>query len=168
MDHGGSDWELMGALFQALLFLWPLWMLLVLPAGGRLLLAWYERRRLLRSGIGEIDRMDGLTFEQYLVGLFRRLGYQVERTRFRGDYGADLVVRKAGARTVVQAKRSRGRIGVRAVQEVVAARRYYGGLHALVVTNSHFTAPARALAEANGVELWDRERLIAALLHVRH
>ncbi|HEU4754991.1 MAG TPA: restriction endonuclease, partial [Armatimonadota bacterium] len=34
----------------------------------------------------------------------------------------------------------------------------------VVVTNSYFTAPARALAEANDVELWDRDQLIAALL----
>jgi len=56
---------------------------------------------------------------------------------------------------------------VRAVQEVVAARRYYGGSRALVVTNSRFTRPARMLARANDVELWDRERLLTALLSAR-
>src|SRR5690349_5052834 len=59
-----------------------------------------EQRRIAASGIDEIDRMDGLTFEKYLETLFSRLGHRVERTRYVGDYGADLVTRKDGVKTV--------------------------------------------------------------------
>src|SRR4051812_45359912 len=82
--------------------------------------------RLRRSGILAIDRMDGHEFEERLERLFRRLGYRVETTPTSGDYGADLVVTGAEETMVVQAKRSRGAVGVRAVQEAVAARGYYG------------------------------------------
>jgi len=130
-------------------------------AGG----AWLLRRAgLRRRGIGEIDRMDGEAFERRLEALFRTAGCAVERTRCRGDFGADLLVTRDGARTAVQAKRSGRRVGVRAVQEVVSARSFYGCDGALVVTNACFTAPAIRLAAANGVELWDRGRLIRALL----
>ncbi len=68
-------------------------------------LAYRKHQRLAASGITEIDTMDGREFEQYLEVLFRRLGYQVELTRYIGDWGADLKVRKNGVETVVQAKR---------------------------------------------------------------
>jgi len=46
--------------------------------------------RLARSGIAEIDRMDGRTFEERLAVLFRQLGYKVDLVGRTGDFGADL------------------------------------------------------------------------------
>jgi restriction system protein len=135
--------------------------------GLKLVFRFFQYRRLLASGIYEIDRMDGRTFEQYLAALFMQLGHEVELTQYVGDYGADLVTRKDGVRTVVQAKRYRGKVGVKAIQEAVAAKGYYRCAEAMVVTNSTFTNQAVALAKANGVTLWDRERLIKALLATR-
>jgi restriction system protein len=117
--------------------------------------------------MAEIDRMDGRSFEQYLGTLFARLGYRAEVTPYVGDFGADLVVAKDGARQVVQAKRSNRPVGVKAVQEVVAARQYYHCSGALVVTNRAFTASARRLAGANGVKLWDRHDLVDKSLTLR-
>lgn len=62
-----------------------------------------EKRELSKSGIDQIDQMSGQAFEKYLEVLFEKLGYRVERTRYIGDYGADLVTRKDGAKTVIQA-----------------------------------------------------------------
>ncbi len=50
----------------------------------------YEKQRLAKSGIDDIDQMSGKTFEKYLEVLFEKLGYRVERTPYIGDYGADL------------------------------------------------------------------------------
>ena len=50
--------------------------------------------RLRRSGIHDIDQMDGIQFEHYLGQLFRSQGYHVEVTRASGDFGADLVLKK--------------------------------------------------------------------------
>jgi restriction system protein len=130
--------------------------------------AWriYELRRLSRSGIAEVDRMDGTTFEVFLTTLFRRLGYGVEHTGRRGDYGADLVVTKDGQRIAVQAKRWTKTVGVKAVQEAVASKGIYKCADALVVANRSFRRQARTLAEANHVKLWDRDVLMAKLLAV--
>lgn len=111
--------------------------------------------------------MDGATFEEFLDTLFRQLGYRVENTRYRGDYGADLVVSKDGFKTAVQAKRWSKRIGVKAVQEAVASAGYYKCHRALGVANRDFTKQARVLAHANNVELWDRDTLVSKLLAVR-
>ncbi len=146
---------------------WPLVVvvcaLIVFPTIARIGLAIYRYRRLARSGIKDIDRFGGKTFEEYLEVLFRRLGYKVERTKFVGDYGGDLVLRKNGARTVVQAKRYAKSVGVRAVQEVVAAKGYYDCDQSMVVSNSSYTKQARELAGKNGVELWDRDMLTRQL-----
>ncbi|NLO42023.1 MAG: restriction endonuclease, partial [Bacteroidales bacterium] len=56
-------------------------------------------KRLIASRIDDIDIMDGKAFEKYLEALFKKLGYRVERTRYLGDYGADLVVFKNGVKT---------------------------------------------------------------------
>lgn len=126
-----------------------------------------EYRRLAAAGMDEVDRMSGYEFEKFLEVVFKRLGYAVERTSYVGDWGGDLVFVKDGARTVVQAKRWKGKVGVRAVQEVVAAKGKYGCNDAMVVTNSTYTAQATELARANGVRLWDREDLIKARLEMR-
>lgn len=124
--------------------------------------------RLARSGIKEIDRMDGRTFERRLTLLFQRLGYQVEQVGRRGDYGAGSVVRRNGTRTVIQAKRWTRNVGIKAVQEANAAPAVYACSGAMVVTNRYFTESARKLAGANGVVLWDRDRLVKALLAARN
>jgi restriction system protein len=146
-----------------------LWLVVAVVAIGRLVQMIYERRRLARSGIREIDTMDGPTFEGYLGTMFRRLGYEVERVgSSRGDDGGDLVIRKSGSRTVVQAKRYGGkRVGIKAVQEANAARAMYRCAEAMVVTNTAFTQQAEALAQVAGVELVGREELIRALLDAR-
>lgn len=123
-----------------------------------------RERRLARAGISEIDIMDGITFERRLAHLFAARGYRVEQTRARGDYGADLVLEKDGARTVVQAKRWKKNVGVKAIQEAVAAKPVYHCEYSMVVTNRYFTEQATRLAKANGVGLWNRDDLVGALL----
>jgi restriction system protein len=161
-----AELVLEGAL-HALRSFWPFFVLIGLIAAARFAYQLYRLRRLSRSGIAEIDQMDGATFEHFLGTLFRRLGYRVELTNHRGDYGADLVVTKDGRRTAVQAKRWTKRVGVKAVQEAVASKGYYGCDGALVVANREFTEQARTLARANDVELWGREVLVAKLLTVQ-
>ena len=146
---------------------WPIWALIVVVALGKLAYQLWEKQKLAKSGIAEIDQMGGKTFEKYLEVLFEKLGYRVERTRYVGDYGADLVTAKDGVKTVIQAKRYKSKAGVKAIQEAVAAKGYYDCSKAMVVTNSFFTQPAIELARRNQVELWDRNKLVSALLSVK-
>jgi restriction system protein len=107
--------------------------------------------------------MTGLEFEEYLGPLFEMQGYSAKVTQGSGDYGADLVISKNGVKTVVQAKRYSSNIGVSAVQEIVAAKPFYHARKAMVVTNQYFTQQAKNLAKANGVQLVDRDSLIAMI-----
>ena len=146
--------------------LWWFWLVVGAILLFRLLAFIRHQRRLARSGIRDIDLMDGSTFEQYLATMFKRLGYRVELVgSARGDYGGDLVIRKDDIKTIVQAKRYQGKkVGIKAVQEAHTARAMYECAEAMVVTNSVFSQQAQKTARATGVRLWDRDELIKHLL----
>ncbi|WP_321416586.1 restriction endonuclease [uncultured Methanomethylovorans sp.] len=107
----------------------------------------------------EIDNMDGYEFEDYLKKLYCDLGYKVNHTSLSGDQGADLILSKGGEKTAVQVKRYSDKVSNKAVQEVVASKGFYNCSKAIVVTNSFFTDSAIRLANANNVELIDRNGL---------
>lgn len=142
---------------------WEVWAILILALVAKPILSLWEKSRLASSKIEDIDTMDGEEFEKYLEALFGKLGYRVKRTRYVGDYGADLVVSKKGVKTVVQAKRYKNKVGISAVQEAVAAKGYYRCKKALVVSNNYYTKAAIELAQCNDVELWDRDQLMKAI-----
>lgn len=57
-----------------------------------------QKNRLKKSGIHEIDQMDGFLFEKYLLLLFKAHGYNAKQTKSRGEFGADLILIKNGFR----------------------------------------------------------------------
>lgn len=125
----------------------------------KFLISKVKRNRYLKSNIGIVDKMTGTQFEEYLAAHFQNLGYKVEHIGQSGDYGADLILHKDGNSIVVQAKRYQEKVGVKAVQEVISAKEYYGCHNAMVVTNSFFTPNAVQMATQCNVELWDREKI---------
>lgn len=125
-----------------------------------------KKSRLRKSGIEEIDQMNGFIFEEYLSTLYKKQGYKVETTKASGDFGADLVLKKDGVKTVVQAKRYAKNVGIKAVQEIIGAINYYQANDSMVITNSYYTKAAIELARINGVKLIDRDQLIQMLLEV--
>ena len=108
----------------------------------------------------DIDSMTGFEFEDFIVDLFIKLGYVVEKRKRTREQGLDLLLFKHGVRIVVQVKRHRRPVGNRSIQEALGACVYYEGQRAIVVTNSTFTTPAKQLAaRCVNVELWDRHVL---------
>lgn len=119
-----------------------------------------SREQLKRSGITEIDKMDGRQFEHYLSLLFQNQGYKVKVTKETGDFGADLIIQKDGKKIIVQAKRQGKNVGISAVQQAQAAIAHYRAHEAWVVSNRDYTEPARTLASANSVRLINRDSLL--------
>lgn len=159
--------DVVGAVWVLFKLFWPLWVPMLLIFIVRVALKLYKNARLAKSGIAELDKLGGEDFEKYLELLFRKLDYKVMRTPYQGDYGADLVLQKDGVQTVVQAKRYDRSVGVKAIQEAVAAKEYYKANQAMVVTNSYYSQQAKKLAAANQVELWDRDKLVNLLLSMQ-
>lgn len=103
--------------------------------------------------VDEIARMTGVEFENYVMRLLKQNGWKVGGTPKTGDKGADIIARISDQVIVIQTKRSASTVGIRAVQEVAAAKSFYSGTEAWVVTNSSFTEAARELAQKTGVQL---------------
>lgn len=104
--------------------------------------------------------MSGKEFESAIALLYERKGYEVKLTSASGDFGVDVIVEKNGKRTVIQTKRYKKNVGIKAVQEVISGASYYKADHAIVIISSFFTDQSKKLADRAGVELIDRRKLM--------
>jgi restriction system protein len=116
----------------------------------------YERIGERNPTMAAVDAMSGWEFERWLGKLYEGRGFAVEQTPYSGDYGADLILTWNGLHIAVQSKSGHQNAGVKAVQEVHAAKTYYGCDKAVVVTNQYFTEQALLLAEKLGVRMRHR------------
>ncbi|MFZ5688028.1 MAG: SNF2-related protein, partial [Bacillota bacterium] len=125
--------------------------------------------------IEDLDKTTPLLFEKAVAIIYEKMGYSTSLTPQTKDYGADIVAlaeNDRGTSLLIQCKHkldpgsSMNQMGVR---EVIAAAGVYGQDYnrefaKIVITNAlNFTAQARQIAAANGVELLDREELIKIL-----
>lgn len=133
--------------------------LLLIGILGNILEKHINRKRYLNSSLSVLDHLDGEKFEKYAKAVFESKGYKVELTPKSHDYGADLVLIKSGKRTVVQAKRYKSKVGVAAIQQIIAAKAYYNADECIVFTNNYYTPSAKKLANVNKVKLFDRNDL---------
>lgn len=128
-----------------------------------LLLGWLQkyfcRRKYLSSTLSDLDKLDGFEFEKYCKTIFEAQGYKVKLTPDSHDFGADLILTKDGIKTVVQAKRYKGIVGIAAVQQVIGSKEYYHADKCAVITNNYLSDSAKDLAKANNVTIYDRNYL---------
>ncbi len=116
---------------------WGYWRL----AGG-------GRRRWLVLTPTQLDELTGEAFEQWLTAVLQEAGFAVAVTPKSKDFGVDVVAQYRGQRIGIQAKKRKGKnVGNAAVQEVNAGCDYHDCPLAAVVTQSRFTASARAQAD---------------------
>jgi restriction system protein len=107
-----------------------------------------ERRRLHGFSLGDLDAMTGDAFEDWVVRSLVRSGFRCENLPRSHDYGIDVIATRRGRRVGVQAKRYDGPVGNGAVQQAIAGAGHHACAVAAVVTQSRFTAAARAQAAA--------------------
>lgn len=129
----------------------------------QLVLIWIKRLQEYNKVAGtiqEADNLDGADFEQWCADLLKRQGFcDVEVTKGSGDQGVDIIAVKDGIRYAVQCKCYSSDLGNSPIQEVTAGKQFYQCQIGAVMTNRHFTAGAVELAKANGILLWDRDKL---------
>ncbi len=118
---------------------------------------------LLKGGLNneqkKFNSLSGTDFELLLVRLFESMGYVVEHCGKVGDQGGDLVLNKGSERILIQAKRYTNNIGNGAVQEAVAAKKYYDCSKSVLIGSANFTSGAIDLAKANDVRLLGKKEL---------
>ena len=80
-------------------------------------------------------------------------------TNESNDQGVDLIASIENLKVCIQCKRYTNPVGNKAVQEIIAGQQFYGGTHAVVVSNAGFTKSAQTLASKTGVILISDEEL---------
>lgn len=131
----------------------------VLGALGSAFSGWRERslyRRVLRNPQAMAEGMDWHDFEILIAEVFRRRGYKAELTQAGPDGGVDVVLRKGGARYLVQCKQwAAARVGVGVVRELFGVMAAEGVEEGFVVTSGTFTHDAHEFAEGKPIHLVD-------------
>jgi HJR/Mrr/RecB family endonuclease len=125
----------------------------------KILREYYGSHEKIQKTPANFNDLSGVDFEVFIEKQLKDLGFGVVGTPVTGDQGADIVADKDGKKYVIQAKRYTSTVGNKAVQEVVAAKNFYQGDIAVVITNSKFTPAAKDLAQKNKVLLVDGDSL---------
>lgn len=118
--------------------------------------------------IADVERLDGNGFEWFSLLLFKKEGWSVERTPSSGDGGVDLIALASDGNDglLIQCKSStaqNSRLGWEAVKDVTAGSAMYEKRFPAVtfkkvaITNQYFNDNAANQAEANNVELVNKE-----------
>jgi HJR/Mrr/RecB family endonuclease len=117
--------------------------------------------------LDDIDLLDGADFEKICAYIMLLNGFEnIRQTKASGDFGVDILAECDGVLYGVQCKRYNRKLNSRPIQEISAGINYYECDVGAVMTNSTFTAHAQELAEAVGIELWDREILAEWLMNM--
>ena len=112
------------------------------------------------NGNDDINLLSGIEFEKLLCDKFKELGFYAEMTKGSGDFGADIIIEtKNQSKIIVQCKRFKNKVNLKAVQEVIGAVGHFNADVGIVITNNTFLNSAKKLAESNDIELWDGSKL---------
>ena len=105
----------------------------------------------------QIKRNTPVEFEISIKTYFEKVlkFSNVETTKIKGDYGADLIGEFDNKKYVVQIKFYSAPVNLKAVQEIYAAKSYYEAECCIVVTNNTFTESAITLANSTNCILID-------------
>ena len=96
---------------------------------------------------------NGHDFEDWIADTLGRFGWDASVTQGSGDQGLDVLAKKDSVSVGIQSKLYFKPVGNKAVQEILAAQKYYGFDKACVLTNMSYTKSAQSLAKASGVSL---------------
>lgn len=104
----------------------------------------------------------GIEFENRCIAKLREIGFENVSGTSNNDYGADIVAYHKNIKYIFQCKYHQAKQGVKAVQQVMAARLLYSANKCVVISHSGFSRQAYILAKSDLVSLIDEETLFAA------
>lgn len=134
-----------------------------------LLRSFFGLESVAASRLDEVRAMSRRQFEAVVVEGFRRRGYSAQASaRDVAEGGVDLVMRKHGAKFLVQFKQWKtAKVGAKPIRELlgfIAAEDAAGGFF---VTSGTYTDEARELAKRSNIELMDGPALEQLVLEAR-
>ncbi|TVQ33683.1 MAG: hypothetical protein EA376_01505 [Phycisphaeraceae bacterium] len=124
-----------------------------------------ERRRRIESErlrqLSYLQQLTPIAFEQFVLEIYRQLGWSVTQTPVTGDNGIDGLLEKDSDRHVLQCKRFKStRVGAPILRDLLGATIAAKASRGILVTTSSFTAQAREWARDQPLTLVDGLSLI--------
>jgi hypothetical protein len=120
---------------------------------------WLARIRLPKY----LEQVHPRQFELLVCELFRRLGYEVEATRYSVDSGIDGFLRRAGTTTVLQCKRVKGSVGEPILRDLYGAMHAKKATYALVVTTGRVSDNARKWVQGKPIKIIELDELCSMI-----
>ena len=119
---------------------------------------------ILSTGINQLDNLSPYEFEDWVARFLNLNGYQARTTKRSGDFGADVIAFRGNTKIVISCKKYVGNLGIKCVQEIIAAMDYYNANEGWVASTSpHFSKQAYDLARSRGVRLFTKNDLALML-----
>jgi hypothetical protein len=110
--------------------------------------------------LSKLDNTSGREFEEFVIELFKKLGYSTTVTNRSKEYGCDMMLQQSNFRVAVQTTRSNSELTFTSVQRVLDSSRKYNSQMSVVITNNKFLSSAKNLAKIKNVVLIDRKKLL--------
>ncbi len=171
-------WEMIKNALPILWKFWPIWVILLAIIAIRLFFYLFDLkidhwriRRKFKKGetwrsnnelLQWLRRMKPWEFENYIAGLFSKLGYRIEVTGGSHDGGIDVIAEKDGITNYIQCKKF-----ITSEVTVGAVRDFYGSLadhlangKGYFITTNKFTLDAEKFVEDKPIELIDSFKLV--------
>lgn len=127
------------------------------------------KQRLININVEEIDKLLPYEFEDWLTTFLNENGFNAEHTKYSGDFGADIIATREGIKYAISCKKYSDGLGVRAVQEIIAAMDYYDAdIGWVVSTAPYFTSQAYELAKTRHVKLFTKNELLEKLSELKN
>jgi restriction system protein len=127
-----------------------------------------ERLRLAKSLVPSIEELRQLSWQQFedqVARIFESMGYSVEQTPYVKDHGRDAILRKNGAKFLLECKRyaEDGVSGRRDLQILHSNMITDGAVSGFFVTAGGFTKDAIEFAKVRSIELIDGHQLVGLM-----
>lgn len=127
------------------------------------------KQRLNNLNVEEIDRLLPYEFEDWLTDFLNENGFNAEHTKYSGDFGADIIAIRRGIKYAISCKKYSNGLGIRSVQEIIAAMDYYhADIGWVVSTAPYFTSQAYDLAKTRHVKLFTKTELLEKLNELKN
>ena len=75
--------------------------------------------------LSKLDNTSGREFEEFMIELFKKLGYSTTVTNRSKEYGCDMMLQQSDYRVAVQTTRSESELIFTSVQRVLDSSRKY-------------------------------------------
>jgi restriction system protein len=105
--------------------------------------------------------MSGYTFEKEIENLYKKIGFEVNRTKYSGDGGVDLILYDSMKnKIVVQCKNHKNPVGPSIVRELYGVMISEDASKAVLICSGGFTEGVFAFARNKNIELLDLNKIL--------